>query len=73
MFHMIASKRVRRWTWLLQLVLLILPCRLVAVEQAPLASDEQVKEAFGRFQAFLALDAYIGISRLGVVQTVSAP
>lgn len=55
MFLMIASNRARRWIWLLQLLLLILPCHLVAVEEAPLASDEQVKEAFVQFQAFLAL------------------
>lgn len=39
----------------LSLVLLILPFHLVAVETAPLASDEQVKEAFNRFQTWTIL------------------
>jgi len=36
-------------------ILLVSPLRLMAVETAPLASEEQVKEAFARFQTWAGL------------------
>jgi hypothetical protein len=39
----------------LLLILLVLPFSLAAIEPAPLATDEQVKQAFARFQAWTSL------------------
>ncbi len=39
----------------LLLILLVLPFSLAAIEPAPLATDEQVKEAFARFQTWTSL------------------
>ncbi|MCJ7815902.1 MAG: hypothetical protein MUP31_07615 [Xanthomonadales bacterium] len=39
----------------LLLILLIIPFDLLAIETAPLATDEQVKEAFDRFQTWTSL------------------
>jgi hypothetical protein len=39
----------------LLLLFIVLPFNVMAIEEAPLATDEQVEEAFGRFQAWTSL------------------